>query len=305
VSSDVIGRSEVLANFALGDRSAWRGGSVQITWRGSRPTLRVSAYGARQELSSSRSHASLPLALDTRISGGDVSFDGAYAFDTWAARYRLGGGTSRVRLDALLVDDTTRSRGQRSLAFGETGVAWSQRSDKLRVTESLSANVSAGESFGERFTRSIASIGLSTSGPGTLPVVATATYGRTNASAPIFERFAIGGMSSPLVDHAVLTQRLAMPALPAGTSINSSVLAYRVGLATVPLSPYLYAASTTPAGERFSRWNRVIGLDWSGSIPAVAVAGTPAARAQVGIGESLDAPFRHRVRAYVDVVLNP
>jgi len=96
-----------------------------------------------------------------------------------------------------------------------------------------------------------------------------------------------------------------MPALPAGISTSTSALVYRVALVTAPLSPYLYAASTTPAGERFSRWNRVIGLDWSGSIPAIAVAGTPAAHAQVGIGESLDAPFRHRVRAYVNVVLNP
>jgi len=33
--------------------------------------------------------------------------------------------------------------------------------------------------------------------------------------------------------------------------------------------------------------------------------GTPSARAQVGIGESIDAPLRHRIRAYAALVLDP
>jgi hypothetical protein len=96
-----------------------------------------------------------------------------------------------------------------------------------------------------------------------------------------------------------------MPVLPAGISVNTSAFAYRVALGIQPLSPYLYAASTASAGERFQQWNRVIGLDWSASVPAIAIAGTPAARAILGVGESLDEPFRHRVRGYVNVVLNP
>jgi hypothetical protein len=49
----------------------------------------------------------------------------------------------------------------------------------------------------------------------------------------------------------------------------------------------------------------VIGAEWLASVPAIPIAGTPAARAQIGIGESLDAPFRKRVRAYVSFVLDP
>lgn len=68
---------------------------------------------------------------------------------------------------------------------------------------------------------------------------------------------------------------------------------------------YWYGGSTARAGQRFTTWNRVIGAEWAMTVPAIAVAGTPAARAQLGVGESLDAPFRRRVRAYLNVVLDP
>jgi hypothetical protein len=112
-------------------------------------------------------------------------------------------------------------------------------------------------------------------------------------------------MASPLIDRALLAQRFTMPVLPSGISINSSAFACRAALDTRPLALYWYAASTTAAGQRFAVWNRVIGAEWLASVPAIAIAGTPAARAQIGVGESLDAPFRKRVRAYVSLVLDP
>jgi hypothetical protein len=71
------------------------------------------------------------------------------------------------------------------------------------------------------------------------------------------------------------------------------------------MSLYWWAGSTTNGAERFANWNRVLGLEWSQSVPAIPAAGTPPARGQFGIGESLDAPFRRRVRAYVSLILSP
>jgi hypothetical protein len=173
------------------------------------------------------------------------------------------------------------------------------------LTESIGANLAGGRSFDTRFARGVVAATLSTSGSAVIPISATASYGRAEPSTPLFEQFSVGGMASPLIDRALLGQRLPMPALPSGISINTSAFAYRVSLNTRPLALYLYSASTAPAGQRFSVWNRVIGADWSTSVPAIAIAGTPAARAQVGVGESLDAPFRKRVRAYVSLVLDP
>jgi hypothetical protein len=180
-----------------------------------------------------------------------------------------------------------------------------QRGDRSSVIESLAANIAAGRSFDDRFVRGVVSGAVSTSGDALLPISLSGSYGRASEGTPLFERFSIGGLASPLIDRALLAQRFTMPALPAGIGINSSAFSYRVAADARPVSFYLYSASTAPAGHRFVAWNRVVGADWSLSVPAIPLAGTPAARAQIGVGESLDAPFRKHVRAYVSVVLDP
>src|SRR6185436_6140523 len=135
-------------------------------------------------------------------------------------------------------------------------------------------------------------------GPLLIPLSASATYGRTNDDAPLFERFSLGGGPSPIIDRAVLTQRIAMPALPAGISVGSSVFTYRGAVSVQPFSWYFWAGSTAGPGERFRTWNRVVGAEFVMAVPPITPAGTPAARGQIGLGESLDAPFRRRLRAY-------
>jgi hypothetical protein len=303
-SGDVIGRSEVLTTIAIGDKATWRGGALNFLWRGTRPGFRVQLFDAAQELSHSRAHVSLPSPLDSRMLGGELTVDGARSYDTWASHYRLGGSVSRLRVDIPSIGVEGSSR-QRSLIFGDGALTYVQRGDRSSLTESISGNVAGGRSLDTRFARAVASATLATSGAAVLPVTVIASYGRADRDAPIFEQFSIGGIASPLIDHGLLAQRFPMPVLPSGTSINSSAFTYRVSLDTKPLALYLYSGSTAPAGERFATWNRVIGADWSASVPAIPVAGTPAARALVGVGESLDAPFRKRVRAYVSLVLQP
>jgi hypothetical protein len=304
-SGDVIGRSTLLTTIAIGDRAAWRGAALNFSWRGSRPGIRLQLFDAAQQLSRSRTDISRPATLDSRIAGAEIALDGGRSFDTWGSRYRIGGALSRIHLDVPSTIGVGGSTSQRDIAFGDGAMTLAQRGDHSAVTESVGANVAVGQSFGRSFTRSVSSVTLATSGAAVLPIIATASYGRTGSDAPIFEQLSLGGMASPLVDRALLSQRFTMPVLPSGISINSSAFAYRVALNTRPLALYLYGGSTASAGHRFSLWNRVIGADWSASVPAIAVAGTPAARALIGVGESLDAPFRKRVRAYVSVVLDP
>ena len=194
--------------------------------------------------------------------------------------------------------------GARGLVYGDVGATWTQRGDIGTRTELLSAVFVAGRTAGHAFQRGLGSVGLSGIAPAGIPLGLSAVFGRTNATAPQVERFALGGGPSPLVDHDLITQRIAMPALPAGVSIGSSVLAYRASLNTQPVALYWWAGRTAQ-GSAFASWNRVIGLEWNQSVPAIAAAGTPAARAQLGVGESLDAPFRRHIRAYMSVILNP
>ena len=130
-------------------------------------------------------------------------------------------------------------------------------------------------------------------------------YGRTNDDAPPFERMSIGGAASSLLDRSLLTQRVTMPVLPTGVAVGSSAFAYKISLTGNPLALYWWAGSAAAANTRFDVWHRVIGAEWSMSVPPLQAVGTPSARAVIGAGESLDEPLRHAVRGYVSLTLNP
>jgi hypothetical protein len=123
--------------------------------------------------------------------------------------------------------------------------------------------------------------------------------------APLFEQFALGGGPSLVLDRLLLSERWSMPVLPSETAVGSSAVAYRVNAVAAPVVWYWWAGSTAPAGESFRQWHNVVGVEWGQSVAALAPAGTPAVRGQIGIGESLDPPFRRRLRAYASLVINP
>jgi hypothetical protein len=298
VSMDLVGRTRILAQGAFGDPAAWRGGSLAMDWRGSRPGFEVRAFDAAQRPSASRTPVPSAALLDTRLTGGEVAFADDWSFDTWAARARLGGSVGRARGLA------GQSAGaNRSLAFGTASAGWVQRGSAASLSEALSVDFSTGRSFDAAFRRALVSGSAALGGRGVIPVHVAATYGSVSSSAAPFEQFALGGGASPLVDGALLSQRIAMPALPVGLRLGSSALTYKATLTSQPLSLYYWGGSTAPDGARFALWTRVIGVEWTGAIAAIPVAGTPAARGQIGLGESLAAPLRHRVRAYVSVVI--
>ena len=305
VSSDIIGRSEALAQLAIGDAAAWRGGSVELTWRGFRPALRLNLYSAAERQSATRSAVDRPFAFDTRLDGGELAIDGSWLSDAWGVGYRIGGSMARDHLDIPTLSPAVSTTTTRSVAFAGVTAAWSQRGARSAFSESLGLHGTVGHSFDTRFQRATFSAAIATSGSGTIPVSASVVYGLAGATTPPFEQFSLGGGPSPLIDRDLLRQRVAMPVLPAGISLGPSVFVYRISLNVARLAPYVWAGSTALTDKSFEEWHRVIGLEWSGGIPAIPIAGTPAARGQVGIGESLDEPFRHQVRAYVSVVLNP
>ena len=304
VSSDVIGRSELLADFAAGQEGAWRGGRVSGVWRGSRPAIRAILFDAQQELSEGAAHRGAGLPLDTKLVGGELALDNTWTFDTRAFRYRLGGSAAHETNEIAAVA-ATRNVATRELGFIDAGLSLSHRADNGAVALGLSGNYSAGTSSDRSFRRSIGSVALSASGRGLPSIAAYAMVGAVNRDAALFEQFALGGGPSPLIDQATLTQRVVMPALPVGVQVGSSVTAYRASVAMQPLVLYFWDGSTTPIAGTSRRWNRVGGAEWSASLPPVPLVGTPAARAQIGAGISLDAPLKNRLGVYASLTLNP
>ena len=306
VGTDVVGRTELLAQGAWGDASMWRGGALAATWRGTRPFPRLQLFGATQRPSESRSSGAWrPQAalLDSHLTGAELTADATRQYDTWAARLRLGANAAHFHLDSVPPGEAADG-SSRVLAFGDGAVAFTQRSGGGSVTESLSGNGAIGRTLGSQFSRGLFSAALSAHASAGIGISASAFYGRVSGGGP-FEAFAIGGNAPSFLDRASLAQRIEMPALPTAISIGSSVLTYRVALPTQPLSLFVWGGSTTPAGERFSRWNRVIGFETTQRVSAIPVIGTPPARLRLGAGESLDAPFRHQLRAYLSLVLEP
>jgi hypothetical protein len=302
-STDLIGRSPILVRLMTGDRAEWRGGSIEGVWRGTLPSFRASLFDAVQDERATRSPVAGAPGLDTRIRGALFSIDDARSSEDWSLRYRVGASTSMLDVDSAR---GIRSSGARPLFFGDAGVSRFQRpgGGTSTVAEALGSALTIGRSADTRFWRSVSTLGLSTSGFTPMPLTASAVYARTNADAPAFERLSLGGTSSPLLDRELLTQRLSMPALPAGIATGTSAFVYRVSLILNPLSPYWSAGGVSSGGARIA-WHGVVGLEGSQAIGEIPIAGFPAARAIYGIGESLNAPFRRRVRVYASLQLNP
>ena len=305
-SSDILGRSTFLLNGQWGEPALWRGGDVQLAWRGSRPGARLRLFDAVERPSESRSPVPLGALFDSRMAGALFSIDGASSYDTWAARYRVGGSVARARLEAVnRLTGTAPDPTTRAIGFAGANATWVQRSDAASLSESLAGHFAGGRAFDSTFQRAIVSAAIAAGGAGALPLALSASYGATNAAAPFYERLALGGAPPALLDPNLLDQRLSMPALPTAVSVDSRAFTYRITLNTDPLALYYWGGSTAAEGERFAVWHRVVGAEWASRVAAIPLAGTPAARGVLGIGESLDAPLRHRVRAYVSLVLDP
>jgi hypothetical protein len=189
--------------------------------------------------------------------------------------------------------------------FGDAGLTVVQRKDRVQESETFAANVSTGRSFDRQFTRAVATVGFNSSGLTLYPFSLAVAYARTNADAPIYEQIALGGSLSSLLDRSLLSQRLAMPVLPTGIQVGPQAMTYRATVRSQPLDLFFWGGSTSALNTRFSQWNRVVGLDGTMSIAAIPLAGTPAARAEYGVGYALDEPFRKKVRVYLGLVLNP
>lgn len=295
-SGDLIGRSEVVAKIGVGDRAEWRGATIDATWRGFRPFVRLNLFDAAQVTSATRSPAAGAARFDTHMRGALVVLDETHAFDGWSARLRVGASAAELPHD---------SATSRTVAFADLGFGASQRRGTRTLAESFAGNVSTGQSFDARFTRGVATLGLGAAGFIPYPVSASATYARTNVGAPTYEHISLGGGAPALVDRLLLSQQIVMPALPAYLASGTSAFTYRVTIGAQPVSPFFWAGSAAPAGTRFADWHRVVGLEGVQAVPSITVAGVPPARIVYGGGYSFDAPFRNQVRGYLSVVINP
>jgi hypothetical protein len=303
VGLDPVGRFAYAATGIFGERSAWRGASVTASWRGSRGivpgavTIDGTLFRAEQRPSDQRAYrdgSTTRTFLDAAYSGATLGT--ATTRDYGSARLQL-----RVGGNLGVIDPPDADRAVRGLAFGEARGTTRARRGLYRLDLSAAIHASHGATDGLGFARAVGSVTADVATPFGSGRVDATVAGSDGGGGP-FERFAVGGWPSPLVDAPVLSQRIAMPALPAGFAIGTHVKTLRASTALGPLRPYYWIATTR---ENFTGWARVAGVDADYSAPAFPAFAIPSIGLRAGAGYSWDTPFRHRVGAYVGLTYRP
>lgn len=305
---DVVGRLSIQGRGLLGTPSAWRGGALAGVWRGTRPFVTGELFLALQEpvenFPPSPDSAALA-ALDSQLGGGVLRLDYQNDFDRGSVRVGAGGSLESLRRITPLQDST----GARQLGFVELGLTARQNIEGTLIGEWLGANFSAGTTaLGDLrpgFGRTLVSAKLAVGTADLLPVAVMGTYGHLSNGAAPFEQFSLGGLPSTLIDSSVITQRITLPALPAGVSTGNRALALRGEVPLGLLVPYYWTASARVGDGRFSRWNRVLGVDIAFEAPPISVIGLPGGRLSAGVAYSYDEPFAHKTQLYGTIALRP
>jgi len=301
VNADAVGRLTMLGQLAIGSGDAWRGGALDVVWRGWRPVARIAGFTAT---------TSAPLfdpfsgdlranSLD-RLSGSRARLDYTHSLDRADIRIAIGGS-----LALLTTRDGSAIDMSRDLVFGELAASARQSGAAASASEGIVAHLTDGETGGDQYERFLASAAVRVAVRGFPALDASSSYGRVSTNAPSFEQFVVGGLPSNLIDASLLTQRLSVPALPTGVAGGDRVVTYRTATSLAGLSPYFFAASAGFATNRFEEWHRVIGLELAMDQTTVPMLGLPGARLVVGVGYSIDAPVRHQTRAYLTATLRP
>ena len=301
---DPVGRFSYSLNGGFGERSAWRGVSITASWRGSRPvvpgimSLDGTLFHAEQRPSEQRTFgdrgAPAGMLLDAAYTGATLGTATVRDFGTARGSLRIGGNLG-------FVERPGRDQAVRGLAFGEARGVTRLRRGTYRADLTLGVHASRGATDGLSWARAIGTLSTDVGTPfggGRLDL----TLGGSDRGGGIFERFAIGGWPSPFVDAPVLSQRVAMPALPAGFMVGSHLKALRASMAFGPLRPYYWLGTTR---ESLTGFARVAGLDAEYAVDAFPVFAIPALSVRAGAAYSWTDPFRHRVGIYAGVTYRP
>ena len=183
------------------------------------------------------------------------------------------GSSSAFGANLGTIDRPDAERAVRGLAFGEARGAMRVRRGAYRARPvAARCTRRAARTDGLGLARAIGTLTADVATPfggGRLD----ATVAGSDGGGGAFERFAIGGWPSPLVDAPALSQRIPMPALPVGFAIGTHVKTLRASTALGPLRPFYWVATTR---ENFTEWKRVAGVDADYAVPAFPAFAIPA-----------------------------
>ncbi|MBB4636840.1 hypothetical protein FHS01_002861 [Longimicrobium terrae] len=291
-NADPIGRLSLMARGGWGAEGAERGASAGAVWRGMRPSVAAEAFFINHNPSGLGAYADD--GFDADYAGAAASVRNAWNRGRLAQEWRAGVSAGRL-------DQAEEGASARTLAFGRYAASNSGRRGPLFTSGGLALSGSGGQTADERWARGVAGVSLGL-GWGALGLRGDASYGRVSGGTPRWERFTVGGAGPLLVDDAVLSQRIAMPALRWGALEGDEVLTWRVSTAFGGVRPYYWAGSTDPD---WARWQRMVGVEMSTDFAGLLSAALPSFRATGGVAYGLNGPYRNGWSLYTSLTYTP
>ncbi|MFA6956561.1 MAG: hypothetical protein WC538_11885 [Thermoanaerobaculia bacterium] len=277
---DVLGRMETLALFSAGFDGGAQGGSLSMTTRRFPVSIGARFFAVEQTLSEQKD-GELSVAHDNERLG----------LEAWLAKgWRWSGGQLHGR-GSVYASDIDE---QGSDAISQLGGGVMARIEHAPVVAggmlmpmALELSGSAGSTDDEGWSRVMGglSMGLSSSGRGISIAVDAGSIG---SGAPWPEQFEIGGVRSSILPDAATSNRVDVPALPAGVlrgnSFDSETIALRPGGGLPGLFAQRVSADVESGDDSIS----IAGLEWTFDVDAMPVARIPALEFRAGVARVLD-----------------
>ena len=282
--TDPIGMLSWQLRGAYGERDAFRGGAADVVWRGLKPDLRLGAFAAGGPVPSV---AAVPQAdgalLDQAYYGGLASVTARRARTGLAQRAVVGGSMGVLP-----------GEGDRALAWAEVADVRLRTRGRLRLTRQVMLHGAVGRTDGLEWTRWKGAASLELASPDN-GIGVSGMFGRTDAPAGSVEAFSIGGTGGVLLDDALLSQQLAMPALPVGFLRGHEFWTARASVGGEPVKLFYWMGDAR--GDAIDRY-QVLGVEAIASTPAIHYVRLPAMQVRAGVGRLLDDPLENEWRGW-------
>jgi hypothetical protein len=293
-SSDPVGRLAWSIQGSIGDPGTWRGGAAAATWRGLPVAIDLSAFAVSQFPSRQTAGRFASDSLDATYRGGLLAASYVAEGTPLTSEARLGVSAARMTLDG-------GPGHARSVAFAAyTGSADLSRGDVV-LFGSAGGTGAIGTTDATSWQRLLVH-GALAAGIGGWLLRYRVLYGLVNHDAPLFEHMVAGGTPSPLTDSVLLTQRVAVPALPLGVAGGNQLLDQRVEGAVGPVALYYERLSALTAGDAN---HDVYGAEIQDTFRRVPFVGLPSVWLMAGAGYSISAPFKYKLRGYAGIRYTP
>lgn len=295
---DPIGRLSVVSQAGYGSQGTWRGASVAAALKRTAVGLEASAWALEHEPSRSADHFA-PTSTDIRSRGMGALARAAGEGSQTAYVVRAGFSVGQVS-NAVL------SRAGRWSTLGEARARLSVPLGPATVVGVGGIAAAVGETNRESWQRTIVN-GSLTLGTARRWLRAEWVRGAVTAAGPdapgrASEQFVVGGAANPFLDATFLSQRIAVPAVPAGLVGGRTFQTVRVALGGLAWEPYVQWLA---AGDSLTSVKRIAGFERTFAITSLGFARLPGVRARGGVAYSFDEPFQSRTRAYLSLSYTP